>query len=352
MKKWMLFFSLFFIVSLPGSALAESTPELMFLLQVSTTAAPTITSLNPSSTAAGGPSFSLAVSGTNFINGSTIRWNNSPRPTALVSSSQLIAFIPASDIALPGTAIITVIHPDGTTSNGTTFTTIETALLFAQIAEGKAPGGLFKTVLVVLNPNDKPVAVSVEFFISPSGAPFPIDIGIGSLISAFEVTVSGKSQVQITTAGTRPTADPGWARVRSKDRFGALVIYQFFNDSGAFVTEAGVAPSPLAQNFIATAELRDGFESGLALVNPAESGIAAATLRLRDQFGNVLGTASIQLGPRQHTAQFLHELFPAALIPVGFEGTIEVNTNLALAATTLRTLRGLQTSTLPIVVVP
>jgi len=86
---------------------------------------PTTTSVNPTSATAGGPDFTLTVNGSNFISGvSTVRWNSVDRMTTFVSSSQLRALIPASDIANPGTAQVTVFNPapGGGTSNAQTFT--------------------------------------------------------------------------------------------------------------------------------------------------------------------------------------------------------------------------------------
>jgi hypothetical protein len=42
---------------------------------------PRLTALNPSSAAAGGPGFTLIVNGTNFVQGSVVRWNGQDRPT-------------------------------------------------------------------------------------------------------------------------------------------------------------------------------------------------------------------------------------------------------------------------------
>jgi len=72
---------------------------------VSTTAtltvnpAPAIASLSPSSATAGAAAFALTVTGTNFVNGSTVQWNGSGRSTTFVSATQLTAAILASDIA-------------------------------------------------------------------------------------------------------------------------------------------------------------------------------------------------------------------------------------------------------------
>jgi IPT/TIG domain len=72
---------------------------------------PTITSLNPSTATAGSPAFALTVTGTNFVSGSVVRWNDSDRPTAFVTSTQLTAAIPATDIAAAGPARVRVFNP-------------------------------------------------------------------------------------------------------------------------------------------------------------------------------------------------------------------------------------------------
>ena len=86
------------------------------------TAGPTLTSLSPSSAAAGGPAFTLTVTGTNFVSGASVRWNGGSRTTTFVSASQLTAAIPAADIAGAGTAQVTVANPGASLSNALPFT--------------------------------------------------------------------------------------------------------------------------------------------------------------------------------------------------------------------------------------
>jgi hypothetical protein len=85
---------------------------------------PTLTSISPTLTGAGGAAFTLTLTGTNFINGSTAQWKGSPRTTTFVSATSLTAAITAADIASSGTAAITVVNPTpgGGTSNSLTFT--------------------------------------------------------------------------------------------------------------------------------------------------------------------------------------------------------------------------------------
>ena len=72
---------------------------------------PMINTLSPLSAAAGGPSFALTVNGENFGTGSVVRWNNSDRPTNVISTTQLSATISAADIVAVGSAQVTVSGP-------------------------------------------------------------------------------------------------------------------------------------------------------------------------------------------------------------------------------------------------
>ncbi len=85
---------------------------------------PAISSISPIRATAGGPAFTLAVNGSNFVSGSVVDWNGAPRTTTFSSSTKLAASISAADIATAGTASVTVVNaaPGGGTSNPQTFT--------------------------------------------------------------------------------------------------------------------------------------------------------------------------------------------------------------------------------------
>src|SRR5215471_4768173 len=83
---------------------------------VTTTAAPSLASISPSTATVGGPAFTLTATGSNFVSGSIVQVNGSNRATTFVSSTQLTAAIPASDIASTGSLAIGVINPDGSAS--------------------------------------------------------------------------------------------------------------------------------------------------------------------------------------------------------------------------------------------
>ncbi|MFN0121730.1 MAG: hypothetical protein ACKV2V_14650 [Blastocatellia bacterium] len=79
------------------------------------TAPPVINSLTPNTAVAGSPGFSLAINGTGFSRVSVVRWNGATRVSALdLFTGNLVATIPATDIATPGAASVTIFTPDGT----------------------------------------------------------------------------------------------------------------------------------------------------------------------------------------------------------------------------------------------
>jgi hypothetical protein len=75
-----------------------------------------IASLSTDSVTAGGASFTLVMTGTNFYIGSVVYWNGVPQTTTFINSTQLTITVPASALATRGTVNITVVNP-GSTSN-------------------------------------------------------------------------------------------------------------------------------------------------------------------------------------------------------------------------------------------
>jgi len=86
---------------------------------------PTITSISPNTTVAGGAAFTLTINGTNFVASSMVNFGGGAMPTTtFVSSTQLTAAIPASSIVSAGMSAVTVANPapGGGTSNAVNFT--------------------------------------------------------------------------------------------------------------------------------------------------------------------------------------------------------------------------------------
>ena len=84
--------------------------------------APAVTSVTPSSRTMTAAAFSLTIVGSHFVNGSTVNWGGSARPTTFVSATQLTAAIPASDLTQPGPIAVNVTNPGSVISNSMNFT--------------------------------------------------------------------------------------------------------------------------------------------------------------------------------------------------------------------------------------
>jgi hypothetical protein len=221
-------------------------------------ALPAITSLSPSSAAAGGAGFKLTVTGTNFDSSAKINWNGSALTTAFVSATSLTTSVPASLIADAGSATVTVTASVGT-SNNLTFTIINTAAIPTVTALNPATGAAGTSVAVtgtnftgatavnfgttpatsytvnsatsitavspagtgavdvtVVTPNGTSATVAADQFTYPSASGTPLN---GFVVSGTGSSAVGLSaSVQLYAAGTAaygPVASPGATKIGS-----------------------------------------------------------------------------------------------------------------------------------------
>jgi phospholipase C len=130
-------------------------------------------SLSPSSAAPGSASVLMTVNGANFSSRSTVNWNGSPLATTFVNGHQLMATIPATDLATAATGSITVSSPSpGGGSSNTQFFQVAMSktgvtLKRTDIVTGKGPKGVIsadfnrdgKQDLVVLNNTDSTASI-------------------------------------------------------------------------------------------------------------------------------------------------------------------------------------------------
>jgi hypothetical protein len=109
-------------VATPG--LVVASPSVTFPITGANNPAPNISSLSPSSAAAGSPDLQIKVNGSGFVSTSFVEWNGLPLGTAFVSGSQLVAVVPAADLAASGSATVDVNSPapGGGVSKTLTFT--------------------------------------------------------------------------------------------------------------------------------------------------------------------------------------------------------------------------------------
>lgn len=149
---------------------------------------PTITGLSPSSATAGGPAFTLTVTGTQFVSTSQVLWNGSPVPITSGSTISLTAQIPASDLASAGTASVAVQNPapGGGTSGSLPFsiTSVATNLNILNL-EGTD---------LVWNPSQQVLYVAV-----PSAA--SVNAGTITVVDPVAGSIVGAQQLSSASSG-------------------------------------------------------------------------------------------------------------------------------------------------------
>ncbi|HLK55061.1 MAG TPA: IPT/TIG domain-containing protein, partial [Chthonomonadaceae bacterium] len=117
-----------------------------------TNPAPVLSAINPTSASAGGPDFTLTVTGQGFVNNSAVKWNGTALATTFVSAATLTASVPAALIATAGTAKITVFSPapGGGTSASKTFT-IQTTSAAVTGAQMSTNSGSYQAAVAIQN---------------------------------------------------------------------------------------------------------------------------------------------------------------------------------------------------------
>ena len=181
-----------------GNSTTTGTSNQVYLYVSSQNPVPTITSLAPPNTLAGGAAFTLTVNGTNFISSSVVNWNGSPRVTTYVSASVVTAAITAADIATGGTSNVTVVNPapGGGTSNAVVFTIDNPVPTITSLNPPSATATGPAFTLTVNGTNFDPASV-VNWNGSPRATTFVSGTQLTAAITAADIATVGTSNVTV-----------------------------------------------------------------------------------------------------------------------------------------------------------
>ena len=118
-------------------------------------AAALLTSLSPSSVAAGSAAFPLTVSGTGFVAGSLVLWNGSGLATSYVSGTQVTAFVTADLVSVRAgvSASVTVVNPGGAVSNSVTMAIDPPRPTILSLSPASAAAGSPAVAIVITGSN-------------------------------------------------------------------------------------------------------------------------------------------------------------------------------------------------------
>ena len=166
---------------------------------------PTLSSLSPASSDAGGPAFTLTVKGAAFQPFSTVNWNGSPLATTYVSASELKAAVPASLIATPGKVTVTVVTgAGGGTSAKKTFTALLTTLKLVSTTLSKNSEGTFTANLTLKNVgyNAAPNVTVTKATLNAVNTTTALPVSVGSIASGSSGNASLTFPASAGTSGS------------------------------------------------------------------------------------------------------------------------------------------------------
>jgi len=233
---------------------------------------PSLASISPSTTFAGGPAFTLTVNGTNFVNGSVVQVNGSSRTTSFVSGTQLSAAIPASDIASAGTLSITVVNP--------------------------APGGGASAALSLVVNNPPPSLTSISPSTAFAGGPaFTLTVNGTNFVNGSVVQVNGSSRTTTFVSSTQLTAAIPASDIASA---GTLSITVVNPDGGASAALSLVVNNPVPT---------------LTSISPSTTFAGGAAFTLTVNGTNFINGSVVQVNGSSRTTTFVSSTQLSAAIP-------------------------------------
>jgi hypothetical protein len=272
--------------------------------QLGNTARPVVSSISPSSATFGGNAFSDTVRGANFVNTkSTVRFNGSNLTTTFVSTTELIATIPAADLAAAGTDSINVFATGGGGSSNSVAFTVNKAPTTTTFSSASPTGqkvGLSQTLTAHVSSTVTGSDTGTVSFYSNKG---------GTLLGTAELGSGNNASLAVTTL---PAGIDTLVATYNGDTSFATSTSAYFRDSIAkgatSVTEptTSVSPSVFGQDvtFQSTVNITSGAGTPTGTVTFSVDGTAQTPVSLGA--GNKATFVDSTLSPATHsiTAQY------------------------------------------------
>lgn len=218
----------------------------------------------------------------------------------------------------------------------------------AQVGDGTAGDLKLQTVIAIANAGTNPVAKGSLKVFDSSGNPLSSKID-GVSASEFSFELPPGASKTLTTAGDGPLK-AGYAKIESSAPLEATAVFRTLAGStGALISETGVGSAMGKITLVGTVQrfLQTKVDSGIALVNTSSTATTVEVSIAEEGGGLVTPKAKLDLGPGQHRARFLPDLFPE-LSSRDFKGSIVIASVEPIAVVILRTVNGLAASSLPL----
>ncbi|GAB4115957.1 MAG: hypothetical protein Kow001_16850 [Acidobacteriota bacterium] len=198
---------------------------------------------------------------------------------------------------------------------GASHLSAQSELSFPQIVVG----GSFETVVLVANEVAASDTIVGEIFTgedppaSAGGNPMPVRADGQPPAPVFQRHLEPFQELTIRLSLEEAPARPGWLRLRSTTPGGKItggILYR--NRVGGVVRDSVGVPEAYPQRFsrIQFDDREPGSDTGVAFINPGTDDVQVL-IDLYQGEERLAGEA-IQLGPREHYARLVHEMFPQA----------------------------------------
>lgn len=192
---------------------------------------------------------------------------------------------------------------------------------FPHVTTGAYSGGSWKTTIFISNSSAPGTTASGTItFTKSDGTPYNISfvddvgrpVGGGNTISFTLGTAESRKFISVAD---QPLTT-GYATVTANAAVLGTAMFTQFDGSGRMTGEAGVpAAIPLGKQGIFV-DTTSGFMTGVAIANP-NSATLEIHLELMNATGQMIASVVRSLGPFQHFALFVHELFPGTPAMIG-----------------------------------
>ena len=205
-------------------------------------------------------------------------------------------------------------------------------VLFPQIVDG----GGYQTTLFLLNTTGTVETGTIQIF-DDDGAPLPSFLNEGGQAAAsISYTLPPRGARLLTTGGGQSAIRAGSVRVvpnaGSITPIGAGVFG--FTSAGILITESGIPSSTLTTRARIYVDKSGGHNTGLALADA--SGVPRTFQFSVTNSDGTTQVANISLPANGHTARFADQLLSG--LSNGFQGVMDITSNVPFAALTLRSL--------------
>lgn len=317
----------------------------------------TLTAINPTTVAAGGPAFTLTATGVGFLTGATLNVGGAAAQVTASGATSITATVPASAIAQPGSLTVTVTNPGGITSNALTLAVVAPLTLtsispssvtathpaftmtltgtgfaagaIAEVGGTRLTGSLGTGTLTVTVPADlvaQPGAVSVRVVNAN---------GIGS--NSLTLTVNPVPRITALSPSSAAAGSPAFTLTVSGTDLGAGSTVQW-NGQGLSTSGSGPLTAQVPATLIATAGTAsvtvvtaDGVTSNalpftigpaatITALNPSTANVGSAAFTLTVTGQNLAQGATVNWNGQGLSTTFVSSTTLTAQVPANLLG--------------------------------